>query len=171
MAAHRCSRYDPIFIHADADLAQVAAGLVQSKAWRLRLYGPPGTGKTAFGRWLADQMGVPLLVKCATDLMSIWAGMNEKNITRAFKEAEQDGALPPRNSRRTTCFFRPADHCFTSLAAPCPPPVALPLLPATPAQPATPSAFGSYPPFSGTIEHQICVQNNRGRRTQHAEQY
>lgn len=85
--------YDPAFIHADSDLAQVAAGLVQSKSGRLCLYGPPGTGKTAYGRWLADQMGVPLLVKRASDLMSMWVGENEKNIARAFKQAEQDGAL------------------------------------------------------------------------------
>lgn len=85
--------YDPCFIHADADLAQVTLGLVQSKSGRLCLYGPPGTGKTAYGRWLAEQMGVPLVVKRASDLMSKWVGKNEKNIARAFKQAEQDGAL------------------------------------------------------------------------------
>ena len=51
--------YDPCFIHSDADLAAVSRGLVQSKSGRLCLYGPPGTGKTAYGRWLADQLGVP----------------------------------------------------------------------------------------------------------------
>jgi len=85
--------YDPIFIHADADLTQVANGLVQSKSGRLCLYGPPGTGKTAFGRWLAEQLGVPLVVKRASDLMSMWVGENEKNIAEAFKQAEQEGAL------------------------------------------------------------------------------
>lgn len=85
--------YDPVFIHADTDLTQVATGLVQSKSGRLCLYGPPGTGKTAFGRWLAEQLGVPLVVKRASDLMSMWVGENEKNIARAFKQAEQEGAL------------------------------------------------------------------------------
>ena len=85
--------YDPLFIHADSDLALVGAGLVQSKSGRLCLYGPPGTGKTAYGRWLAEQMSVPLIVKRASDLMSMWVGENEKNIARAFKQAEQDGAL------------------------------------------------------------------------------
>ncbi len=85
--------YDPAFINADSDLTHVAVGLVQSKSGRLCLYGPPGTGKTAFGRWLALQMGVPLLVKRASDLMSMWVGENEKNIARAFREAEKDGAL------------------------------------------------------------------------------
>ena len=85
--------YDPAFIQADADLAEIAAGLVQTKAGRLCLYGPPGTGKTAFGRWLAVQLHVPLLVKRASDLMSMWVGGSERNIAQAFKQAEQEGAL------------------------------------------------------------------------------
>lgn len=85
--------YDPLLIHADSDLTQVANGLVQSKSGRLCLYGPPGTGKTAYGRWLAEQIGIPLIVKRASDLMSMWVGGNEKNIAEAFKQAEQDDAL------------------------------------------------------------------------------
>lgn len=85
--------YDPNFIHADADLVNVATGLQDSKSGRICLYGPPGTGKTAFGRWLADQLGMPLLVKRASDLMSMWVGENEKNVALAFKQAEDDGAL------------------------------------------------------------------------------
>ena len=85
--------YDPAFIHADADLAQVAEGLARSKSGRLCLYGPPGTGKTAYARWLAKKIGVPLLVRRASDLMSKWLGEGEKNIANAFKQAEQEGAL------------------------------------------------------------------------------
>jgi transitional endoplasmic reticulum ATPase len=85
--------YDPGFIHADADLASVAAGLAAARMGRLCLYGPPGTGKTACGRWLAEQLGIPLLIKRASDLMSMWVGGNEKNIARAFRQAEQDEAL------------------------------------------------------------------------------
>ncbi len=85
--------YDPAFIHADADLAQLASGVKRSKAARLCLYGPPGTGKTAFGRWLAEQLDVPILIRRASDLMSKWVGENEKNIAQAFKQAEQEGAV------------------------------------------------------------------------------
>lgn len=85
--------YDPCFIHADSDLASVSDGLVQSKSGRLCLYGPPGTGKTAYGRWLAEQLDVPLLLRRASDLISMWLGETEKNIARAFKQAEQEGAL------------------------------------------------------------------------------
>lgn len=85
--------YDPRFIHADVDLAAVAAGLVAARSGRLCLYGPPGTGKTAYGRWLAEQLGVPLLVKRASDLKSKWLGESEKNIAKAFREAQNEGAL------------------------------------------------------------------------------
>lgn len=85
--------YDPALINADVDLAGIAAGLIAAKSGRLCLYGPPGTGKTAYGRWLAEQLGIPLLIKRASDLMSMWVGGNEKNIAQAFCQAEQEGAL------------------------------------------------------------------------------
>lgn len=85
--------YDPAFVNAGADLKAVADGLATNKSGRLCLYGPPGTGKTAFGRWLADFLGVPLHVKRASDLLSMWVGGSEKNLARAFAEAEQDGAV------------------------------------------------------------------------------
>lgn len=87
------SHYDPAILNADADLAQLAAGLAQSRSARLCLYGPPGTGKSAFGRWLADRLGMPLLLKSASDLMSKWVGDSEKAIAAAFRQAEREGAL------------------------------------------------------------------------------
>jgi len=85
--------YDPIFIHADADLSVVAQGLMTTRSGRLCLFGPPGTGKTAYGHWLAQELDMPLMVKRASDLMSKWVGENEKNIRQAFQQAERDGAL------------------------------------------------------------------------------
>lgn len=85
--------YDPAFLNPDTDIMAIAQGLKQSKSGRICLYGPPGTGKTAFGRWLAQQLDLPLNVKRASDLLSPYLGMAEKNIARAFREAEQDGAL------------------------------------------------------------------------------
>lgn len=85
--------YDPAFIQANVNLTAVAAGLVSARAGRLCLYGPPGTGKTAYGRWLAQQIGVPLHIKRASDLMSKWVGDNEKNVAQAFRTAEAEGAM------------------------------------------------------------------------------
>lgn len=85
--------YDPAFIHADVDLAEVAHMLKTARTGRLCLYGPPGTGKTAFGRWLADQLGVPLHVRRASDLLGMYVGESEKNIASAFAEAQADGGV------------------------------------------------------------------------------
>ncbi len=85
--------YDPAFLNTDIDLAKIAIGLTRSRSGRLCLYGPPGTGKTAYGRWLADQLGVPLVLKRASDLLSMWVGGTEKNIAHAFRQAEEEGAL------------------------------------------------------------------------------
>jgi len=88
--------YDPGFLNADADLIQIMTGLASSHntgGARLCLYGPPGTGKTAFGRWLAGKLEIPLQVRRASDLLSMFVGEAEKNIANAFREAEDDGAL------------------------------------------------------------------------------
>jgi ATP-dependent 26S proteasome regulatory subunit len=85
--------YDPTILNADADLAALAAGLALGRSARLCLYGPPGTGKSAFGRWLAEQLGMPLLLKSASDLMSKWVGDSEKAIAAAFRQAERESSL------------------------------------------------------------------------------
>lgn len=69
------------------------------KAFKLRpkgsvcLYGPPGTGKTQFVEHLAEQLGIRLIVKRASDLLSKWVGDNEKNIAEMFQEAENEEAI------------------------------------------------------------------------------
>ncbi|WP_043330610.1 AAA family ATPase, partial [Curvibacter gracilis] len=85
--------YDPAFIHADADLQQVLAGLRQAQSARLCLWGPPGTGKSAYGRWLAQALDRPLVVQRGSDLMSKYVGESEKRIARAFRQAANDGAV------------------------------------------------------------------------------
>lgn len=85
--------YDPQLVNADTELTTFVTGLQATRAGRLCLYGPPGTGKTAFARYLAEQLEAPLVVKRGSDLLSMWVGGSEKNIARAFAEAEQEGAL------------------------------------------------------------------------------
>lgn len=85
--------YDPAFLNPDADVMGIARGLLQSGSGRICLHGPPGTGKTAFGRWLAQELDLPLTVRRASDLLSPFVGMTEKNLSKAFGEAAQDGSL------------------------------------------------------------------------------
>lgn len=92
-AAALPDHYDPAILNADADLAALANGIAASRSARLCLYGPPGTGKSAFGRWLAERLGMPLLLRSASELMSKWVGESEKAIAAAFRQAQGEGAL------------------------------------------------------------------------------
>lgn len=80
-------------LNADCDLERLREGLRRVGEGRICLYGPPGTGKTAFGRHVAHALDRPLLVKRASDILSPYVGMAERNIADMFEEAEQDGAV------------------------------------------------------------------------------
>jgi len=85
--------YDIAHLNTPADLPQIAAQLKQNPSARLCLYGPPGTGKTAFGHWLAGELGQPLQITKASDLLSAYVGMTEQKIARTFELAVEDGAI------------------------------------------------------------------------------
>ncbi|HEX5276281.1 MAG TPA: ATP-binding protein [Fluviicoccus sp.] len=85
--------YDPAFINADGQLETLAAQLDEHRQGTLCFYGPPGTGKTAYGRWLADRLEMPLLVRRASDLLGAYVGENEQRIAAAFREADQENAI------------------------------------------------------------------------------
>ncbi|MDE8343607.1 MAG: ATP-binding protein, partial [Acidocella sp.] len=84
--------YDPALSRADIDLADLSARLVREdapKAVSLLLSGPPGTGKSAYARYLAGQMGLPVLQKRGSDIFGMYVGQTEQNIARAFAEAQE----------------------------------------------------------------------------------
>lgn len=92
-AARLPAEYDAALLNADTDMLQLADGLDANRSARLCLYGPPGTGKTAYGRWLAERLGMPLLLYRASDLISKWVGESEQNIAAAFRRAESENGL------------------------------------------------------------------------------
>lgn len=59
----------------------------------LCFYGAPGTGKTALGEYIAQQMGRPLIVKQASDLVSKYVGETEQHMAAMFAEAAQEKAV------------------------------------------------------------------------------
>lgn len=85
--------YDPALVNADVDLAGLAEGIRHNPSARICLYGPPGTGKSAFAQWLAEQLQRPFHNRKLSDILSMWVGGTEKNLRRAFQEAEQDNAV------------------------------------------------------------------------------
>jgi SpoVK/Ycf46/Vps4 family AAA+-type ATPase len=76
------------------------------------LFGPPGTGKTEFVKYLGQELGKEILLKRASDLLSMWVGGSEKNIRKAFEDAERekkilfideaDSLLSPREGHNRT---------------------------------------------------------------------
>lgn len=85
--------YSTDYIESDLNLLALKEGVQRHGNARICLYGPPGTGKSAYGRYLAEELGRPLLLKKASDLISMWVGGTEKNLSKAFKQAERDKAV------------------------------------------------------------------------------
>ncbi len=81
------------FLNIETPLAALIEGLKQSDAFRLCFYGPPGTGKTSFGRYLAEELDRPLMVRRASDLLGRYVGDTEQNIAGMFRTAHDEGAL------------------------------------------------------------------------------
>jgi tRNA A37 threonylcarbamoyladenosine biosynthesis protein TsaE len=85
--------YNPAYINSDTDLEALAGGIRSAKSARLCLLGPPGAGKTACARWIARQLDMQIHAKSASDLLSRYLGGTEKLMARAFREAQEAGAV------------------------------------------------------------------------------
>ena len=87
--------FDLDLLQSDADLSELAERLAcgNERLFSLCLQGPPGTGKSACVRYLADRLGLEVLQKRTSDLLSPWVGGTEQNIAAAFREARDDEAF------------------------------------------------------------------------------
>ena len=87
--------FDPDLAHATINLSELTDRLANAGASRfsLCLAGPPGTGKSAYARHLAEKLGMTVLQKRASDLISKWVGDSEKAIAEAFAQAREEGAM------------------------------------------------------------------------------
>ncbi|MFC3569914.1 AAA family ATPase [Paracoccus simplex] len=93
---HSEAAWEPALANTDTDLSLLEARLAGSaSAPRISfcLDGPAGTGKSAWARHLARQLGLPVVEKRASDLLSMWVGGSEKAIAQAFAGARAEGAL------------------------------------------------------------------------------
>ena len=81
--------FDLGLVRADTDPVELADRFAEQGARRFTvcLQGPPGTGKSAFVRYLAERVGLEVVQKRASDLMSMWVGETEKAIAEAFADA------------------------------------------------------------------------------------
>jgi len=83
--------FNPALLNTDTDLVKLTERILGGRlsAFSLCLFGAPGTGKSEYARHLAERMGLEVLHKRASDLLSMWVGQTEKNIAAAFQEARK----------------------------------------------------------------------------------
>ncbi len=88
-------KFYPALIHADMDLQVLTAQLTNLGRlnFSLCLYGASGTGKSAYARYLADKLGLDLLHRRASDLISCYVGETEQNIAKAFAQAKDNKSM------------------------------------------------------------------------------
>jgi SpoVK/Ycf46/Vps4 family AAA+-type ATPase len=80
-------------LNTDCYIPDICNGLRTHGTGRMCLYGAPGTGKSAFGRYLAETLDRPLMVRRASDIQSPYLGVAEQNMARMFRDAAADNAV------------------------------------------------------------------------------
>lgn len=87
--------YDINLINTDTDMDDLTQKIKKSGKlnFSLCLYGEPGTGKSLYAKYLAHVLGIEVVFKRASDLMSKWVGETEQNIASAFAEAKAKKAM------------------------------------------------------------------------------
>ena len=88
-------KFFPSLIHADMDLNALTAQLkgLGRLNFSLCLYGASGTGKSAYARHLAQELGLEVLHRRASDLIGPYVGQTEHNIAQAFAQAKENKSL------------------------------------------------------------------------------
>jgi MoxR-like ATPase len=89
------THYDLTLLNVECrfGLDRVVQALLARGRGSLCFHGPPGSGKTALAEYLAAQMGRPLMIRQASDLVSKFIGETEENMAAMFAEAEAEHAV------------------------------------------------------------------------------
>ena len=94
VVTNRRVEFNHELLNTDIDLESIKNIVVHASRrenMSMCLFGAPGTGKSAFVRYIAEALGMEVLQKRASDLVSKWVGDTEKSIARAFEEARSAG--------------------------------------------------------------------------------
>lgn len=89
------NEYNINLINTDLDIKNLTEKIKSCGKlnFSLCLYGEPGTGKSLYARYLAKELGINVILKRASDLMSKYVGETEQNIAEAFAQAKSKGAM------------------------------------------------------------------------------
>ncbi len=87
--------YNDNLVNTDLDLKNLTRKIKNcgNLNFSLCLYGEPGTGKSLYAKYLAKQLGLEVILKHASDLISPYVGQTEQNIAAAFSEAKAHRAM------------------------------------------------------------------------------
>ena len=87
--------YNDDLVNTDLDIKDLTSKIKSCGKlnFSLCLYGEPGTGKSLYARYLANELGLDVILKRASDLMSKYVGETEQNIAEAFAEAKSKKAM------------------------------------------------------------------------------
>lgn len=88
-------KFDFGMVNCNSDLKVLTKKLKASKQtnYGILLYGESGCGKSYYGQYLAQELGMPIIKRRASDLIDKFVGQTEKNIKDAFMEAKQKKAV------------------------------------------------------------------------------
>lgn len=65
----------------------------ENRNMNLLFYGAPGTGKSELARYIAHHLKREIICKRASDIIDSYVGETEKNLKKAFAEAEREQAI------------------------------------------------------------------------------
>jgi hypothetical protein len=72
---------------------QIIAALSTRPMGSLCFWGMPGAGKTQLAEHIAVELDLPILMRSASELLSMWLGETEQHISKMFAEAQNEGAV------------------------------------------------------------------------------
>lgn len=100
--------YNFDMVNASENIKEFVEKLVKStiKKYAILLYGESGSGKSFLGQYIAQQLGMPIIKKRASDLIDKWVGQTEQNVKAAFKEATEKKAILLLDESDTFLFDR-----------------------------------------------------------------
>ena len=89
------NEYNENLVNTDLDIKNLTSKIKNSSKlnFSLCLYGEPGTGKSLYARYLANELGIEVILKRASNLISKYVGETEQNIADAFAEAKSKKAM------------------------------------------------------------------------------
>ena len=92
---NKSKNYDINLVNTDFNIEDLSEKIKNTGKlnFSLCLYGEAGTGKSEYAKQLADKLGLEVIFKKASDLISMYVGETEQNIAKAFKDAKDKKAL------------------------------------------------------------------------------